>query len=76
MVASFAFVRSCLIAVNFVAISLPGHNRSNDSHARQTRDTSNDVKLQIHLRHRFLHVLNVRGRVFDQHLTVPQVAAQ
>ena len=34
------------------------------------------MELQIHLRHRFLHVLDMRGGVFDQHLTVSQVAAQ
>jgi hypothetical protein len=34
------------------------------------------MELQIYLRHRFLHVLDVRGGIFDQHLTVSQVAAQ
>jgi hypothetical protein len=34
------------------------------------------IELQIHVRHRFLHVLDMRSGLFDQHLTVSQVAAQ
>ena len=61
----------------FPAVPLPRDNRSNDLHSCQAGDIRDDVmQLQIHLGHGFLHVLDVRSGIFDQHVTVSQIAAQ
>jgi hypothetical protein len=42
-----------------------------------SRDIRDDVvQLHVHLHERLLHVLNVRGRIVDQPLTMAQVRAQ
>src|SRR5262249_61997013 len=82
---SSSFSDCCLARVSssvsharqFLAIPLPTDNRPNDPHPSQACNVSDDVmELQIHLHHRFLHVLDMRGAIFDQHLTVSQLAAQ
>jgi hypothetical protein len=34
------------------------------------------VQLNVHLGHRFLHVLNVRGGVVNESLALPQVSSE
>ncbi len=52
-------------------IALTGHNRTDDGHAGDAGDVCyHVVELQIHLRQRFLHVLDVRGSLIQQTFTL------
>ena len=58
-------------------VAFAGDDRANDAHAGEPGNVRDDVvQLDVHLHERLLHVLNVRGRVVDQPLTMPQVRAQ
>jgi hypothetical protein len=49
----------------------------NDSQSSCARDVGDDVvELEIHLGERFLHVLNVRGRILEQTLALAYVGTQ
>jgi len=58
-------------------VALACDDRPDDAHARHARDVGHDVmQLQVHLGQRLLHVLDVRRRVVQQPLALPQVGAQ
>ena len=60
-----------------IRIALPCHQRADDPHAGHAGDVGDDmVKLEVHLHQSLLHVLDMRGRVFDETLALPQVGAQ
>ena len=60
-----------------VRIALAGHDRPDDAHAGRARDVRDDVmELQVHLRQRLLHVLDVGGGIVQQPLALAQIGAQ
>ena len=58
-------------------VSLAGHDGADDAQAGRAGDVGDDVvQLQVHLRQRLLHVLDVRRGVVQQALALAQVGAQ
>ena len=58
-------------------VALARRDRPDDGHAGNSGDVGHDMmKLQVHLRQRLLHVLNVCRRVIQQPLTLPEIGAQ
>lgn len=61
----------------FGGIAFAGDDGPNDAHSRHTGDVRDDVvQLHIHFHQRLLHVLDMRGTVFQQPFTQAHVAAQ
>jgi hypothetical protein len=60
-----------------VRVALARHECPDDAHPGRPGDVRDDVvDLQVHLGQRLLHVLDVRGRVIQQALALPQVRPQ
>ena len=60
-----------------VGIALARHNGANDPHPGRAGDVGDDVmQLEVHLHQRLLHVLDVRGGIFQQPLPLAQICAQ
>ena len=60
-----------------VRIALAVHDRADDAHPGHAGDVRDDVmELQVHLRQRLLHVLDVRRRVIQQPLALTQIGPQ
>ncbi len=58
-------------------IPLSSNNRANDGHARHAGDIRDHVmELQVHLRQRLLHVLDVRVGIVQQALTQPEIGPE
>ena len=58
-------------------VALAGHDRADDAHACGAGDVRHDMmQLQVHLRERLLHVLDMRGGVVQQPLALAQVVPQ
>jgi hypothetical protein len=60
-----------------IGIALTCHDRSDDRHACDPGDVGHDMmQLQVHLRQRLLHVLNVCRRVIQQPLPLSEIGAK
>ena len=60
-----------------VRVALAGHDGADDAHPGRARDVRDDVmELQVHLRQRLLHVLDVGGGVVQQPLALAQIGPQ
>src|ERR1700691_4181164 len=60
-----------------LGVSLAGNNRADDPQAGRASDVGDDVvELEIHLCQRLLHMLDMRGRVLKQTLTLTHVGTQ
>jgi hypothetical protein len=58
-------------------VPLAGDEGADDGHAGHPGDVRDDmVELKIHLRQRLLHVLDMRGGIVEQPITLPQVGPQ
>jgi len=58
-------------------IAFPGDHGADNAHARGPRDIGHDVmELQVHLRQRLLHVLNVGRGVVQQPFPLAQIGSQ
>lgn len=58
-------------------IGLTGDDRPDDPHACGTGDAGHDrLQLEVHLRERLLHVLDMRGRIIEETLSLAQIRAQ
>ncbi len=56
---------------------LAADDRADDVHARGAGDVRDDVMdLQVHLRQRLLHMLNVRRSIIEQPLALAQIGPQ
>jgi hypothetical protein len=61
----------------FLGRVFAGDDRANDLQTRHAGDVrDNMMKLHVHLHEGLLHVLHVRGRVFDDRLSMTQVCTQ
>ena len=59
-----------------IGITLARHDRPDDVHASHAGDIGYDMmQLEVHLHQRLLHVLNMRRRVVQQTLPLPEVGA-
>lgn len=57
-------------------ISLAGNDGANDRHSCSAGDVCHHVmELQVHLRERLLHVLDVRGGIVQQSFALTQVTS-
>jgi hypothetical protein len=64
-------------SLHHVRVALARHDRANDGHAGQACDVGDDmIQLQVHLHHRLLHVLDMRRRIVQRPLSLPQIGAQ
>ena len=58
-------------------VALAAHNGADDAHPRHPADVGNHVgQLQVHLRKRFLHMLDVRRRIAHQVHPLAHIGAQ
>ena len=60
-----------------VWVALARHDRADDGHAGHASDVGDDMmQLQVHLHQRLLHVLDMRRRIVQQPLPLPEIGAQ
>src|ERR1039458_3952577 len=58
-------------------VALPGDDRTDHAHASRSRDVGHDMmKLEIHLGHGLLHMLDLGGRGIEKTLPLAQISAK